>query len=90
MLPTPKLEMVRVAVPPLIVPVPIVVVPFLKVTVPVGVPAPVVTPMVAVSSVALPNIDGFTEDVKEVLVEALATTCETVLDVEVIKLPSPL
>ena len=50
----------NVALPPLSVPVPSVVAPFLNVTVPVGVPAPDET--VAVKVTAVPYVDGFRDE----------------------------
>ena len=60
---------------PLSVPVPMLVAPSLKVTVPVGIPAPgATTPTVAVNVTDSPNNVGFTVDVNPVVVDALSTT----------------
>ena len=56
------------------VPLPMTVVPSRKFTVPVGVPAPgAVTVTVAVNVTLCPKTDGFTDDVRLVLVPALLT-----------------
>ena len=57
----------NVAFPPLSAPVPKTVLPFLNVTVPVGVPVPVCV-TVAVNMTDWPNIEGFFEDVTLVVV----------------------
>ena len=67
MLPTAKVDVLNVATPlPFNVPLPSVVEPFLKVMVPDGVPEEPVT--VAVKVTDCPKTDGFTEDVKIVVV----------------------
>ena len=69
---------VKVAVPLTSVAFPRLAVPFIKVTVPPGVPAlaPVVT--VAVNVTAWPNVDGFGEEpVMVEVVAALFTVCTT-------------
>ena len=72
---TAKVEVVKVAWPPLTVPVPIVVAPSRKVTVPPGEPAPGLTGVtVAVSVTLWPNTDEVAGDVLEaVVVLALLT-----------------
>jgi len=70
--------------------VPIVIVPFRNVTVPVGVPAPGATTVtVAVKLTLCPTADGFGDEVTLVLVLALFTTCETAALVLVLKLALP-
>ena len=66
------------ALPLLSVPVPRVVAPFLKVTVPVGVPAPDLT--VAVNLTAAPNVDGFKEEATELALVACFTVCASTGD----------
>jgi len=81
---------VYVATPPLKVPVPRVVAPSLKVTVPVGVPEPGETAAtVAVKVTDCPTTLGFALDVRVVMLPAWLTTCETALEVEVEKFVSP-
>ena len=63
--------MLKVAVLPESVPVPIEVVPSMKATVPVGVPAAEVT--VAVKVTCCPNTDGFADDATTVTVLATVT-----------------
>ena len=59
-LPTPRVEVLKAAVPPLSGAVPKVVAPSLKVTVPVGVPVPGATGLtVAVKLTDCPKTDGF-------------------------------
>ena len=68
-LPTARLEVEKVAVPPLSVPVPSVVVPSSNVTVPVGVPAPgALTVTVAVKVTLWPNTEGLAEEATLVVV----------------------
>jgi hypothetical protein len=63
--------------------------PSLNCTVPVGVPAPVeVGLMVAVKVTDCPKMDGLSEEVTAVVVEALFTVWEVVAEL-VLKLPSP-
>src|SRR6266849_1626054 len=64
-------EVLNVALPPLSVPMPSVVVPSLNVTFPVGVPR-VAGFTVAVNVTAVPKVDGFNEDVTDV---ELACVC---------------
>jgi hypothetical protein len=74
---------VRLAVPPESVPVPMVVTPSLNVTVPVGVPAPGATAAtVAVNVSDWPKTEGFGPVVRATVVVVLAwlTVCETVLE----------
>jgi hypothetical protein len=87
---TDSAEVVRVAVPPLKLPVPMAVAPSLNVTLPVGVPKPgLFTDTVAVKTTDWPNTDGFDAGVTAVAVEAAVTFCVTLDDVEPLKLPSP-
>lgn len=75
-MPTAKAEVTIAATPPLRVPVPNTVVPFLNVTVPGGVPAPGATAFtVAVNFTAWPKTAGFTEEATVVAVAALFTVC---------------
>ena len=63
----------------------------LKVTVPVGVPAPGATaPTVAVKITGWPNTVGFGEETRVVVVLALLTVWVRLGEVLVLKLPSPL
>jgi len=88
--PVVSAEVVYVATPPLNVPVPRVVTPSLKVTVPVAVPAPGATAAtVAVKVTDWPNVLGFRLETTLVVLLALLTTCETALEVEVLKFVSP-
>jgi len=78
------------AIPPLKSAVPSIVVPFLKVTVPVGVPEPGAgTVTAAVKVTGLPYIDGLDEETTNVLVLAFLTTRHRVL-LLLVKLSSPL
>jgi hypothetical protein len=89
--PAPSDEVLNVAVPPPIVPVPKVVVPSLNVTVPVGIPAPGDTgTTVAVNVTDWPKSDGFNDEVRPVVVFAWLTVWVTALDVLVVKSASPL
>ena len=65
--------MLKVACPPLTVAVPMVIAPSLNVTIPVGLPLPLVMPIVAVRSVAPPKMEGLTDEVRAVVVVALTT-----------------
>ena len=90
--PTDKDDVLSIAVPPLNVAVPNVVAPSLKVTVPVGEPAPgATTETAAVNVINCPKTDGFALDATVVDVSALFTTCGlTVSDpVLLLKLLSP-
>ena len=82
----------KVAWPPAIVPVPSVVAPSLKLTVPVGVPVPGETGlMVAVKTTAWPNTVGLVEEVRVVvLLNGLTTWLKAGVLVLVLKLVSPL
>jgi hypothetical protein len=72
------------------VPVPRVVLPSLKVTVPVGVPAPGATAAtVAVNVTDWPKTDGVPDVAIDVVVDAWLTTCEMAGEVLVVKLVSP-
>ena len=72
-------------------PVPNVVVPSLKVTVPVGVPVPgKVTLDVAVKVTDWPNTDGLAEEATVVVVETWFTVWVKFAEVLVLKLASPL
>ena len=80
----------KVAVPDVRVPVPIMLEPFLNVTVPPAVPAPgAVAATVAVNVTDCPKTEGFTEDVNAVVVLALLTTWLTAVLVLTTKLESP-
>ena len=73
---TPRLEVVRLALPPLRVAVPRELEPSLKVTVPVGVPLPgAAAATVAVKVTDWPKTEGFADDVTEVVVASLVTVC---------------
>jgi hypothetical protein len=74
-LPKGSVVVVKVATPPLRVPVPSVVAPFLKVTVPFGA-GPVDGVTVAVNLTDCPEVDGLTEEVRVVVVGEGFTTCE--------------
>jgi hypothetical protein len=74
--PDGSVDVPKVAVPPLSGAVPNTVVPFLNVTVPVGVPLLELT--VAVNVTACPTLDGFCDEVSVVVVTALLTFCVTV------------
>jgi len=76
------------AAPPLMLLVPRTVVPFLKVTVPVGVPD-TVDLTVAVNLTNAPNSAGFKEETNVVVVE-FSTTCVTADEVLVVKYVAPL
>ena len=70
------------------VPLPSVVVPSRKVTVPVGVPGP--PPVtVAVSVIVWPKVEGFNEEVRAVVLEKLLTVWVIAADVLAVKLLSP-
>ena len=63
------------------VPVPSVVVPSLKVTVPVGVPVPELGATVAVKVTDCPTVEGFTDEVTVVVVDARLTTWDSAAEV---------
>ncbi len=80
-MPLDRDDVIKVACPlPLRVPVPITVLPSLKVTVPVGVPV-VADVTVAVKVTACPKVDGFGIEVTLVVVLALFTVCFSTDDV---------
>src|SRR5437773_1393370 len=80
----------KVATPPLTLPLPSVVAPSLHVTVPDGVPGPgAVTRSVAVSVSLCPHTDGFALDASTVVVAALFTVWVSAAEVLVAKLASP-
>jgi hypothetical protein len=80
-----RAEVLNVALPLLTVPVPRVVGPSLKVTVPVA----VVGDKVAVKVTEVPYVEGFADEESVVVVVALLTVCVSVLDVLVLSLVSP-
>jgi len=72
--PIARAALENVALPPLSVPVPNTVAPFLNVTVPVGVPLPGATAVtVAVNITDWPNTDGLCEEITTVELPALFT-----------------
>ena len=75
--PTVRALVMKLAMPPLRVPVPRIVVPFLKVTDPTGT-APVGVVTLALNVTLAPNFEGFSEDVTDVALVVLFTTCDTV------------
>jgi hypothetical protein len=87
--PTARVEVIKLAEPPLKVPVPNTVVPCLNVTVSPsgGAPEPEVTAEVKVT--VCPEVDGFGEDESVVVVATFFTTCFTVFDVLGRKFKSP-
>ena len=83
--------MVKVAVPPLRVPVPRVVVPSLNVTGPEGVPAPgALAVTVAVKVTDWPKTDGLADEVRTVVVASLFTVWVNDGDALPVKFVSPL
>ena len=79
------------AVPPLSVPVPSVVEPSRKLTVPVGVPLPGATALtVAVKVTDSPKTEGLSDEVTLLVVAAWLTVWVRGAEVLVTKLPSPL
>jgi hypothetical protein len=76
-----------VATPAARLPVPIEFPPSKNVTVPVGVPAGLVT--VAENVTVAPKVDGFGAEVPTVVLSAFWTTCESVEDAEPLKFSSP-
>ena len=85
-----SVEMLRVAFPELTVPAPSVAAPSLKVTVPVGLPAPGLTgATVAVKVTFCPKVAGLGAPTSAVVVDALSTTCVKMVDVLAAKLASP-
>jgi hypothetical protein len=89
--PTGNADVVNVAIPDAFTaPVPIVVVPSLKVTVPVGVPAPgALTVTVAVNVTDWFKRDGLTDELSAVVVFALLTTWDSPTDTLPLKFASP-
>ena len=87
--PTARLDVTRVAAPPLNVPLPIEAVPSLNVTVPVGVPV-VVDLTVAVNVTAVPKVEGLKDDFTVVVLAPLVTVWVSAADVLPVKLPSPM
>lgn len=88
--PTASTEVLRVADPELSAPVPSVVVPSLKVTVPVGVPAPGASAFtIAVNVTGCPNTEGLVELASDVVVLAVFTVCVKIAEVLVAKLLLP-
>ena len=90
--PADRAEVVKVAMPPLSVPVPIGLPPSRNVTVPVGVPVPGATgETVAVKVTDWPKTEGFADEVTAVVVSALLTTCGLPVSEPVLplKFPSP-
>jgi hypothetical protein len=82
---------VKLAVPPLNVPVPNVAPPSRKVTVPPGVPAPGANAETVAEKVTdWPNADGLSELVTVAEVEALLTVWVIAAEVLTVKLVSPL
>lgn len=90
--PTESVDVENVAWPELSVPVPRVVAPSLKVTVPAGVPAPGATAdTVAVNVTDWPKTEGFAVDDSDVDVLAWFTLCVSIGDAGLaLKFPSPL
>src|SRR5260221_1960375 len=80
-------EVVNAAAPAASAAVPITVAPSLNVTVPVGVPAPLLT--VAVNVTACPTLLGLTEDARAVVVGTLLTAWLSARDVLGVKAASP-
>ena len=80
--------MLKLALPPLKGAVANVVVPCLKLTLPVGVP-PNCTLTAAVKVTVWPTNEGFGEDVSVVRLVALETLCEIAAEVLALKLLSP-
>jgi hypothetical protein len=87
--PTDSVLVMKVVEPDARVPVPRVVVPSRKVTVPVGVPVPEVGATVAVNVTDCPKTDGFADDVTVVVVPVVPTDWVRTALVLVLKLPSP-
>ena len=91
-MPMAREEIAKVAAPPLSVPVPSVVLPSLKVTLPVGVPLPGATAVtVAVNVTDCPKTEGLAEEVTAVVELPWLTTCGFVFNepVLVAKFVSP-
>jgi hypothetical protein len=89
-LPAASDDVVKLAVPPASVALPMETPPSLNVTVPVGVLELTVGVTVAVKVTAWPNTDGFTELVTVVVVASRLTVWVIAAEVLALKLPSPL
>jgi hypothetical protein len=87
--PSGKVVVVKFAAPEVRVLLPSADVPFLKVTLPVGVP-PKDDETVAVNVTGAPDTDGFTDEIKPVVLGDTFTTCDTGAEVLPLKLASPL
>jgi hypothetical protein len=83
--PAASVEVAKLAPPPLSVPVPSVVLPSLKVTVPVAAEGETV----AVKVTEEPNVDGFAEEASATVVLALFTVWVRVDEVLVLSFASP-
>jgi uncharacterized paraquat-inducible protein A len=83
--PTASVEMLKVAFPALIAPVPSVVLPFVNVTVPVA----VVGVTVAVNVTEGPYVDGLADEASVTVVFVLFTVCVRVVDVLLLSFVSP-
>jgi len=83
--PTTSVEMLKVAFPALIVPVPSVVLPSVNVTVPVA----VVGVTEAVNVTEAPYADGFADEASVTVVFVLFTVCVRVADVLLLSFVSP-
>lgn|ERR1041384_6697882 len=89
--PTDSVEVEKVAWPEMRLLVTSAMAPSLKITVPVGVPDPGATVLtVAVKVTDCPEHDGLADELRAVVVPALLTDCVKLVDVLVLKLPSPL
>src|SRR5256885_10691493 len=89
-LPADSKFVLNAAVPALSVPVPTVVAPSLKVTVPVGVPTPGVTAVTVAENVTdWPYTDGLSDEPSAVSLLALLTDWVPTADVLLLKLVSP-
>ena len=86
-MPTGSADLVIVATPPLSCALPRVVVPFLKVTAPVGAGPDEVT--VAVKTIACFKAEGLGLELAEILVGFLLIACVRNFDVLAAKVPSP-
>ena len=76
--PTASVEVVKVACPPLVVPVPRGVAPSLNVTIsPLGMAAPLLLVTVAVKVTGCPPNDGFTDEVRVVVVKFVTVLVAT-------------
>ena len=84
---TLRSEVTKVALPETSVPVPMAAAPSKKVTVPLGVPEPLLT--VAVNVTGFPNTAGFCDEATDMLVAIPLTTWLSTLDVLGSKVASP-